>query len=238
MLETISIAKNPASIAATMRHKRMALFQRLVSQVCPVNAGLRILDMGGTPRYWLTFAPEIVQYHNITIVNAKKINVAELAVMAAKSPPINMHTLNMTCIEGDACALPQFKANAFDIVFSNSVIEHVGDLARQQAMANEVRRLAPAYFVQTPNYWFPMEPHMLVPGFQWMPIWLRIAILRYTPLARQKFRPAHIARKHATRIRLLSRYDLRYLFPEADIVPERWHGLAKSWIAIHRPPRD
>lgn len=57
--------------------------------------------------------------------------------------------------------MKQFQDNEFDAVFSNSVIEHVGDYEAQRQMANEIMRVGKRYFVQTPNFYFPIEPHIL-----------------------------------------------------------------------------
>src|ERR1017187_2845994 len=65
-------------------------------------------------------------------------------------------------VAGDGRAVP-FRDAAFDVVFSNSVIEHVGDAQSQRAFAREVARVGRAYWVQTPNRWFPVEQHLLTP---------------------------------------------------------------------------
>ena len=79
---------------------------------------------------------------------------------------------------GDATNLSELPDGSFDVVFSNSVIEHLETFERQAAMAAEVRRLAPIYWVQTPNFWFPVEPHFLTPAWHWLPMGLRVAMLR------------------------------------------------------------
>jgi len=79
-----------------------------------------------------------------------------------------------------------------------------------------VRRLAPTFFVQTPNYWFPVEPHYKLPFVQFLPRSLRRAVTGNDP----------------DLIRLLSARELRRLFPEARLWRERVCGLTKSLVAI------
>src|SRR5436305_9486326 len=83
-------------------------------------------------------------------------------------------------VAGDGRALP-FRDGAFDVVFSNSVIEHVGDAASQRRFAREVARVGRAYWVQTPNRWFPVEQHLLTPLVHWLPKqWQRRLVPRFT----------------------------------------------------------
>jgi ubiquinone/menaquinone biosynthesis C-methylase UbiE len=133
---------------------------------------------------------------------------------------------------GDARDLSQFADHEFDVVFSNSVIEHVGSVGDQQKMANEIRRVGRFYFVQTPNRGFPLEPHFMFPFFQFLPVSCRAKLL-------QKFNLGWIARVPEFQnaklvvqsIRLLTRRDLEQLFPEAEIFEERFLGLTKSFVA-------
>ena len=140
---------------------------------------------------------------------------------------------NIVPTKGDATNLAEHADDAFDIAFSNSVIEHLFTLDAQQRMAAEIRRVAPAYWVQTPNFWFPIEPHFLVPAWHWLPEETRVAILRRRGVGWAGRCPdeAH-ARAVVQEHRLMRRDELARLFPDAVIVGERLAGLTKSWTAI------
>jgi hypothetical protein len=121
--------------------------------------------------------------------------------------------------------------DSFDIAFSNSVIEHLFTFDQQAVMARELQRLAPAFWLQTPNYWFPMEPHFHVVGWQWMPIGVRKTVIRRRQCGwRGPCRDDEAADAAVREVRLMTRGQLRRLFPNAVIIPERFGGLVKSWI--------
>ena len=71
-------------------------------------------------------------------------------------------------IVGDGKNLP-FKGNSFDVIFSNSTIEHFGDKVAQAAFAEEVMRVGKRIFVQILNRYFSLEPHTFIPFFQFFP---------------------------------------------------------------------
>lgn len=127
---------------------------------------------------------------------------------------------NQSFVVADACDLP-FSDGEFDIAFSNSVIEHVA-VERRAAFAREITRVARRYWVQTPNYWFPLEPHALLPGAQFLPDRARRLAWRASP--------RRISYEES--LELLTRRELGELFDDALILRERLGPLTKSFIAI------
>jgi hypothetical protein len=215
ILQTLADSDRSTSLAVALRRRRFGLFLQLV-ETCPPRP-LSILDVGGTEKFWETmgFAD---RGHEITV-----LNLGRTATRHA----------NVVSVAGDAASMPQFPDDRFDIVFSNSVIEHLGCWENQRRMAGEVRRLAKKYFVQTPNYYFPVEPHFLFPGFQFLPLAARIWLLRHRALGSYRRAESHEqARQWAAEIRLLKRSELRALFPDGAILRERFLGATKSLMAI------
>ena len=202
-----------------MRRKRMARFEQMV------RAGpspVRIIDIGGTVSFW-----ELMGWAGREDI---RVHIVNLEGQGNAYP-------NMTVAVGDACDLKDVPDQSFDIAFSNSVIEHVGTMAEKRRMADEVRRVARSYWVQTPNYWFPIEPHFLFPGWQWLPEGVRVGILRRRNVGWNARTPEYEKALQVVRhAQLLSRRDMRALFPEARLVPERFLGLVKSWTAVGESP--
>jgi len=125
-----------------------------------------------------------------------------------------------------------FRDRQFDIVFSNSVIEHLGEFGDMQSMARGIKRVGKRYFVQTPNLYFPIEPHFIFPFFQFIPASIKVYLVRHFDLGWIGRVPdRRLAEKEVKSIKLLSKSQLRALFPDAKFYHERFCGLTKSLVA-------
>ncbi len=62
-----------------------------------------------------------------------------------------------------------FKDKVFDIAWSNAVLEHVGNRAAQVFFLKEIKRCSKKAFITTPNLYFPVEVHTLIPFLHWLP---------------------------------------------------------------------
>jgi len=202
------------SLATRLRRARFALFLSLLGKL-PGHA--EVLDIGGTQEFW-----NLMTGGDPGDVRVTLLNVEHQAVTSEK----------FVSAAGDARSLPQFANDAFDVVFSNSVIEHVGDYEDQRRMANEVLRIGKRYFVQTPNKRFPLEPHFLFPWFQYLPSELRAQMVHRFDVGWYKRIPdLAAAREEVDSIQLLTLRRFSALFPGATIHVEKLGGLAKSFVA-------
>jgi hypothetical protein len=140
---------------------------------------------------------------------------------------------NIAFSQGDATELPQFADGQFDICFSNSVIEHVGDWQKMQGFAAETRRIGITYMVQTPYFWFPVEPHARSLFIHWLPeSWAYRLLMRKRHGFWPKAESVVDAVAQVQSARMLDYRQFAALFPDGDISRERFAGLTKSLIAI------
>lgn len=201
------------------RRARLAYFLTLVRSIERRPATpLRVLDIGGTQSYWESLAdlwqPDGL---DITIVN-----------LDSNSSDDGVYHLR----PGNACDLAGYADNSFDVVHSNSVIEHVGHWPEMKAMAGEVRRLAPRYYLQTPNFWFPVEPHFRTLFWaQYPESWRAAMLMRKRRGFRGPARSLDEAMLSIQDVNLLTARQLQALFPDATIRRERFFGFTKSLIA-------
>ena len=198
------------SIRDKFRKKRFEKFLSVLS----VTRNNTLLDVGGSPYFWEGSGLE----DRVTILN----------IRLPKNQPKPYRW-----IQGDACNMDMFDDGSFYIVFSNSVIEHVGDFKRQQQMASEIRRVGKKYWVQTPYRHFPIEPHFIFPFYQYLPRRLRIAIAKIWPFSYAKILGVDPI-STSERTRLLNYREMCSLFPDAQILREKFLSFTKSLVAVKR----
>lgn len=214
-IKRIANSSKQNSLASQLRRKRFELFRERIDRLA---RPLSILDVGGTVRFWQVMG---------------LLPGAELSITLLNLPPVGKGQDGFKILEGDARSMSQFGDLEFDVVFSNSVIEHVGSFADQRRMAEEVMRVGRSFFLQTPNRFFPMEPHALFPGFQFLPLALRVWLVRHFPMGWIGRIPEYEkAYARVASIELLSRGRISRLFPEAEIIPERFAGMTKSFMVL------
>jgi SAM-dependent methyltransferase len=125
-------------------------------------------------------------------------------------------------VRADATSRLPFDDGAFDLVYSSSVVEHL-PADRRDRFASEVMRVGRGWWVQTPAFSFPVEPHALLPFAHWLPAALRRPYWRLGVAGDWED------------IALLRRGELAALFPPGELVAERAGPLVKSWISVKRP---
>ena len=137
--------------------------QRVLLRAVQLPPGAKIVDLGGTEDLWRLIDHDF----HVTLVNLPGFN-----------PPVS-DTDRFTVVQADCCELgPIFQDSSFDLSFSNATIEHVGEECRQARFAAEVRRLAPAYWIETPSPFCPIECHTGIPFYWYLPQSVREAILK------------------------------------------------------------
>jgi hypothetical protein len=213
---------NQKSMVFKLRAKRIAPLLEMIEEVFKENGIVNVVDIGGTESYWGIIAdPFFDKFNiNITIVNLPGIQ---------KSRDLERFRF----IEADGCDLSYIEDESFHIAHSNSVIEHVGDWKRMTSFAMELSRVAPKYFVQTPNYWFPMEPHCMMPFFHWLPKPIRLWLVLHFQMGHwKKAETIDEAMLTVESVHLLTKKMFRELFKDAQILTERAFWFPKSLVAL------
>jgi Methyltransferase domain len=202
-------------IRPLFRRRRMAQF---VATFRP-DARHRILDVGGYADFWVGSGVS----SDITLLNIHPV--------LGDGLPSNMHTML-----GDGTALT-YADKSFSIVFSNSVIEHLGSFENQQRFARECIRVGHGLWIQTPCKSFPIEPHFLTPFIHFFPKAWQRRMLRNFSIWGWVTKPSDIQiEAMLAEIRLLTLAEMERLFPDCEIKKEKILGLTKSFIVVRKPP--
>jgi hypothetical protein len=210
------LVDSPNSMGARARDRRWTYIQTAF----PRLSAYSIVDLGGTAEWWRR-----------TPVRPKHVTVLNL------TEPGDAREDWITPVLGDACQASEVLGSigagcTFDMVFSNSLIEHVGGHVNRALLADQVHRLAPEHWVQTPYRYFPLEPHWLFPGMQFLPLRLKQAVGQRWPLTHSRPASKEAALTAVLWTELVSLTEFRALFPESLIFKERAGGLVKSIAAV------
>lgn len=221
-----SLAQNPDSLTNRLRVRRTKHLTAMIESVFADRGAVTIVDVGGTERYW-GLIPEALldaRYVRITLVNVPGASAAR-------------DHGRFTFVTADGCDPSVFGDGAFDIGHSNSVVEHVGDWERKVRFAREISRVAERLVVQTPNYWFPVEPRFMTPFFHWLPEPVRVQLVRRCQLGHHgRAASVEAAVRTVESAGMLDRWMFQNLFGDCTIHTERFLGLAKSFIAVRGAP--
>ena len=194
------------------RSRRKRLFHLLMKP----TSNQKILDVGGYHWFW----SQMECQNPITCLN---LHIPQL--------PKSL-SAQFSYVQGDGRHLPYDNAE-YDIVFSNSVIEHLGNYENQKRFAAEIRRVGKSYWVQTPNRWFLVEPHLVTPLIHYLPKAAQKYLLRWCTVWGLVTRPTpDQIDTFLSEVRLLTEREMQELFPDARILSERFLGFKKSFIAV------
>ena len=203
--KVLSLAK---PLHRRFRGQKIELF---LSIVRTNRRGGRLLDIGGGSGIDGEFLDLYKHFDEVAVVNLTPQPISAPAGVTLKT------------YVADGRNLP-FDSRSFDWVFSNAVIEHVGPWPQQQRFANEIRRVARlGYFVTTPNKFFPIEPHTMLPLYQFLPVPIQKKVAPFSPGYLREYEEIH----------LISRGQMKALFPEATVFPIGFPVLGNSLIAYH-----
>lgn len=214
--ELFASSDQPNSLGAKFRNARLKDFESLYYGIFSKKRNLRILDVGGTDYFW--------KGSSIPDIDGTEITLLNLHLEISTHPQILAKI-------GDATSMKEFPDGYFDLVFSNSVIEHLYDFENQQKMAQEIQRVGKHYFIQTPNRYFPIEAHYAFPFAQYLPKPWMYFFLTKTKLSRLKKWDPQDAKQYLEEIRLLTEKEMKLLFPGCQMYQEKALGLTKSFAA-------
>jgi len=207
---------NPNYIGSIFRKKRFKFFEEKIANL---KKPVSILDIGGTVRFWVD-----ENYHE------KDVEITIVNLRTEVSPYSNIKV-----IIGDACDLSALADKSFDVVFSNSLIEHLYTKENQFRMAREAMRVGKYFFIQTPNRYFPIEPHFKFPLFQFLPEAAQVFLQTKTHLINGQRYNRDYAENIVKEIKLLTGKEMKEFFPMGSLYVERFLGLPKSFVAYNLP---
>lgn len=201
------------SLANKFRKKRFLYFLDIVEKM---KKPVKVIDLGGTENFWEQMG---IAGNNDFIITLLNLNIEETSYY------------NIKPLKGDVLELSPSDLAQHDVIFSNSLIEHIPSYIEQKKFAEMVLACNKPYYIQTPNFYFPFEPHFLFPCFQFFPYSLRkFLVMNFNMGWYRKCSSDEEANKLINSIRLLKRKELLEIFPECKLIKEKFIFITKSFI--------
>lgn len=211
------------SVFSKLSHVSRARKLELFNLVMQPTENMTLLDIGAEVAHGDADNRQLIDtYPWKERITAGNISPEHISAVKRRYPEVE-------AVVADACRLP-WPDKHFDIVYSNAVIEHVGDFERQKQMAAEIMRVGKRWFVTTPNRWYPFEFHMRLPFVTWLPfegyLWVG-SIVFYNHV-----KGRYTAGRRRDDLRLMTSRELRKCFPDSKIVKQRVTFMAETLIVI------
>lgn len=208
------------SLFQRLSQRSRSLKMALLEQHLPLRGDEKVLDIGSqVDAQSRQILERVADKRNVTAINLLGDWLAEIR---AAYPGIH-------AMRADACQLP-FADKSFDLVYSNAVIEHVGDLRAQQRMADEVRRVGKRWFITTPNRWFPFEFHVRMPLISWLPP--RLMHKAASAWGYNHVRNRYCRGNDYSDTQLITARQLQRMFPDSRILKPRVTIWPETLIAV------
>jgi len=201
-------------IAAYNRRRKWGVF---LKEIAP-SKGMRVLDVG--------FEEEEYSGHSNFI--EKHYPYPEMLTALGVDIPVKFKARypTVTAVYYDGNCFP-FEDKAFDVLWSNAVIEHVGDRNKQLLFLKEIKRVSKRAFITTPNRFFLIEVHTLTPLLHYLP---KRVFDKYLEFIGKGWAAGEY-------MHLLSKNDIKTLLADAGIadytiIKNRFVGITMSFIVL------
>jgi hypothetical protein len=210
------------------RYTREQRLKRFNDFMSVVTGPVRLIDLGGTIKFWENWGLAKKPLLDVTVVNSHELDKCH------QDDPITLPNIHR--LRADVLTLSAADFARFDVIFSNSLIEHLPGRHLQQRLARAIIDSKRPYFMQTPNKRSPVDPHFprpYVPFFAAYPRSLQARLLSWSALGSGSAAPSYqAALERLSNYYPLTKRDIRNLFPQAQVVMERPLGVPMSIIAM------
>jgi hypothetical protein len=217
------------------RGQRNKRFRAFLDELRPAESGrlIKVLDLGGTVPFW--------QAWNITAHDKLHLTLVNDHISDAEND-VESETPFIANRRSDVLTLTKDDFRSFDLIFSNSMIEHLSSWHAQRELADRIGSSEVPYFVQIPNKYAPIDPHiprLYLPFFGAYPKPVQAQIITFKSFGPDGRKPASLAEAYES---FLNHYnplgvrDVRELFPDAKVEFERAFGAPMSILACRLSP--